>query len=268
MIHIGIEPNIATIGPVTIGWHAIIMCIGIVAGVLLTLRLGKRAGIAEEAILTAAMLAVIFGLIGARVTHVLDNLSYYSSDPANIAAIWEGGLGWYGGLIGGSLAVVVYFWIKKLPLARFADAAAFGVILGLSIGRIGCTINGDAAGTPTSLPWGFVYTNPDSFAPLFVATHPAPVYEILWNMVILGLLWWLKGRLKPDGSLFLVMLASYSFGRFFISWVRDEPAVLGPLHQSHIISLALFVFAIALLAYRKVSLVKTERTAARDKTIP
>jgi prolipoprotein diacylglyceryltransferase len=85
-------------------------------------------------------------------------------------------------------------------------------------------------------------------------------------MVILGVLWWLKGRLKPDGSLFLVMLASYSFGRFLISWVRYEPAVLGPLHQSHIISLSLFVIAVALLAYCKVSLLKSDRTAAHDET--
>jgi phosphatidylglycerol:prolipoprotein diacylglycerol transferase len=131
-------------------------------------------------------------------------------------------------------------------------------MLGLSIGRIGCTINGDAAGTPTSLPWAFTYTHPDSFAPLWVATHPAPVYEILWIMAILGLLWWLKGKIKPDGSLFLVMLAAYSFGRFIISWARDEGAVLGPLHQSHIISLVLFVAAVFLLFRLKTGWVKSE----------
>ena len=234
------------------------MLTGIVVGVWLTLHLARKAGISQETTITAAIWGVLFGLVGARLSHVLDNLDFYIDNPVKILAIQEGGLGWYGGLIGGILAVVVYSRIKKFPLGRFADAAGFGVILGLSIGRIGCTINGDAAGTPTSLPWGLIYTHADSFAPLWIATHPAPVYEILWNLLILGVLGRLRRRLQPDGSLFLLSLAAYSFGRFFISWVRAESAVLGPLHQSHVISLALFVIAIGWLIYTKVHWVKTE----------
>jgi phosphatidylglycerol:prolipoprotein diacylglycerol transferase len=258
LIHIGIDPDIATFGSFSIGWHGILMFIGIIVGVLLTLHLARRAGFTDDIIYTSSICAVIFGLIGARITHILDHLDYYSDNPGKIIALQEGGLGWYGGLIGGVLAVVVYSRIRKFSLGRFADAAAPGIMLGLSIGRIGCTINGDSVGTPTSLPWGFIYTNPDSFAPLGVATHPAPVYEIIWNMALFGVLWRLKDRIKPDGSLFLVMIAVYSFGRFFISFVRDEVPVLGPLHESHIISIALFVIAVALLAYRKVRLMKPE----------
>ena len=258
MIHIGINPDIATIGSLTIGWHGILMFIGIVVGVLLTLYLARRAGFTDDIIYTASIWAVVFGLIGARISHILDHLSDYRGNPGEIIAVWNGGLGWYGALIGGILAVVVYSRIRKFSLARFADAAAPGIILGLAIGRIGCTINGDAAGTPTSLPWGFVYTNPNSFAPLGIATHPYPVYEIIWDLMVFGLLWRLKDRIKPDGSLFLVMIATYSFGRFFLSFLKDEVPVLGPLHESHLISIALFVIAVALLAYRKVRLVKPE----------
>ncbi len=257
MIHIGIDPTIAELGSFAIGWHGILMFLGIVVGVVLTLRLAKKASIAEDTIITGAICAVVLGLIGARLVHVIDSWEIYSKDLPKILAFHEGGLAWYGGLLGGILAVVIYSRIRKFSLGRFADAAAPGVILGLSIGRIGCTINGDAAGTPTSLPWGFVYTHPDSFAPLWVATHPAPVYEILWNMAVFGLLLWLRGKIKPDGSIFLVMLAAYSFGRFIISWARDEAAVLGPLHQSHIISLVLFVVAVALLVYLKAGRVKS-----------
>jgi phosphatidylglycerol:prolipoprotein diacylglycerol transferase len=261
LIHISIDPDIVSIGSLIIGWHFILMFLGTAVGMLLTMRLAKRAGFPEDIIYTACVLAFIFGLIGARTTHILDNLDFYRDNLRKIAAFWEGGLGWYGCLIGGTLAVVVYARIGRFSLGGFADAAAPGLILGLSIGRIGCTINGDAAGTLTSLPWGFVYTNPHSFAPLWFATHPAPVYEILWNMVILVALWRLWRRLSPDGSLFLVVVAAYSFARFWISWVRDEPAVLGPLHQSHIISLLLFVVAVRLLAYRKTRLVKPQAAA-------
>ena len=229
------------------------MVIGIAVAIVLTLHLAKSAGISEESIYISALWIVLFGLIGARLVHVLDNLSYYGDNPGQVFAFWEGGLAWYGGLVGGLLGGAVYARVAKLSLWRLGDTVAPGVMLGLAIGRIGCTINGDAIGTPTSLPWGFVYTNPNSFAGAYldVATHPAPVYEILWIMVVLGVLWWLKGRLKTDGSLFLVMVAMYSFGRFWISWVRDEPAVLGPLHQSHIISLILFLGAVGLLVYRQ-----------------
>jgi phosphatidylglycerol:prolipoprotein diacylglycerol transferase len=267
LIHIGIDPDIVSIGSFTIGWHLILMLLGTAVGMLLTMRLAKRAGFPKGIIYTACVLAFIFGLIGARITHVLDDLDFYRDNPGKVIAIWEGGLGWYGCLVGGTLAVVVYAWIKKFSLARFADAAAPGVILGLSIGRIGCTLNGDSPGTATSLPWGFTYTHPHAFSPPW-PTHPAAVYEILWNMVILAVLWRLWKRLSPDGSLFLVMLAAYSFGRFCISWVRDEPAVLGPLHQSHIISLLLFVIAVGLLAYTKVRLVRPEAATQPEETTP
>lgn len=259
-MHVGIDPTIAEFGSFAIGWHGVLMFLGIVVGVVLTLRLAKKAGIAEDTIITGAILAVVLGLIGARLVHVIDSWEIYSKDLVKILAFHEGGLAWYGGLIGGIVAVVIYARVKKFSLGRFADAAAPGVILGLSIGRIGCTINGDAVGTPTSLPWGFVYTHPDSFAGkyLWAATHPAPVYEILWNLAVFGLLLWLRGKIRPDGSIFLVMLATYSFGRFIISWARDEAAVLGPLHQSHIISLVLFVVAVGLLIYLKAGRAKPE----------
>lgn len=265
-IIIGVDPTIFNLGSLAIGWHGVFMVLGIIVGIWLTLRLAKRAGISEEFIYASAFLVILFGLIGARLVHVLDNLGYYWDNPGQILAFWEGGLAWYGGLVGGVLAVVVYAKVRKFSLGHFADAAAPSVILGLAIGRIGCTINGDAYGTPTSLPWGLVYTH-SPYAPFWVAGHPAPVYEIIWNLIVFALLWRLRGRLKPPGALFLLMIAMYSFGRFFISWVRVEPAVAGPLHQAHFISLILFLGAVALLAYNKVAWVKPEiaRRTSGDK---
>jgi phosphatidylglycerol---prolipoprotein diacylglyceryl transferase len=262
-MHIGIDPQITQIGSLSIGWHGVLMFVGIAVGLVLTLPLAKKLGIPHETTYTAAIWAVVFGFVGARLTHVIDNWSYYSQDLVEILKIQKGGLGWYGALIGGIVGVAICARLNKFSLARFADATAPGIILGLSIGRIGCTLNGDSPGTATSLPWGFVYTHPDSFSPLWVSTHPAPVYEILWNMVILVVLWRLWKRLSPDGSLFLVSLVMYSVGRFVISWFRAEDHVLGPLHQSHIISLVIFVVAAGLLAYRKTRLVKREPAEER-----
>jgi phosphatidylglycerol:prolipoprotein diacylglycerol transferase len=259
-MHIGLDPEIAQIGSLSIGWHGVFMFIGIAVGLGLTLPLAKKLGIQHDVTYTAAIWAVIFGFIGARLTHVIDNWSYYGQDPVEIIAIQKGGLGWYGALLGGIVGVAICARVSKFSLARFADAVAPGIILGLSFGRIGCTLNGDSPGTSTSMPWGFVYTN-TPFVPIALLgepTHPAAVYEILWNMVILVVLWRLWKRLNPDGSLFLVSLVLYAVGRFVISWFRAEDHVLGPLHQSHIISLAIFIVAAGLLGYRKTRLRKRE----------
>lgn len=232
------------------------MAIGIAVGLALTVRLARRLGFSDDTILNAAFGAIFFGFVGARVTHVIDNWSEYSQDPLDILALWTGGLGWYGALLGGVVGAWIVARLKKFSLARFADATAPGIFLGLCFGRVGCTLNGDSPGTVTSLPWGIVYTHPDAFSPLGISTHPAPVYEILWNLVIVAVLWRLWKRLSPDGSLFLVSVVLYSVGRFVISWFRAEDLVLGPLHQSHLISLALFTVAAGLLAWRKTRLVK------------
>ncbi len=249
------DPIIFDLGSTAIGWHGVLMLAGIVVAALLSVRLAAAGGIPKQFVYTSAFWIVLFGLIGARLMHVLDNLDFFSENPVEIFAFWAGGLSWYGALLGGTLAGVVCARVNKIPLGRFADTVAPAIMLGLAIGRIGCTINGDAYGTPTGLPWGLVYTHPNSYADLFVAGHPAPVYEIIWLLLIFGLLWRLKSRIKPDGSLFLIMVAVYSFGRFLISWVRAESAVLGPLHQAHIISLVLFAVATAWLVYRKTRIV-------------
>jgi phosphatidylglycerol:prolipoprotein diacylglycerol transferase len=233
------------------------MALAMMVGVVLILRSCSGSGIAEEAIYSTIIWAIIFGLLSARAVHILDNLNYYISYPGKIIAFWDGGLSWYGGLIGGVLAVVVCARVKRFSLWRFTDAAAPALFIGLAIGRIGCTINGDACGIPTSLPWSVTYTHPGALVPWGmrgVATHPAPIYEIIWDLAIVATLWRLRGKIHPQGSLFLISVAMYCFGRFIISWVRAEPEVLGPLHQAHILSLVLFVAATTFLAYRKVQI--------------
>lgn len=306
---ISLDPFIFHIGSHPVGWHGVMMAAGIIVAVLLSGRWGEKAGIPAETVYTSAFWIVLFGLIGSRLSHVIDDFGDYSDNLSQIPAIWEAGMGWYGGLLGGIVGIVVFTRLYKIPLGRFADTVALGGILGLAIGRIGCTMNGDSYGTPTSLPWGLTYSHIDAVADPIVKGHPAPVYEIMWILVIstalwmisgrklpltwLGVLWaaiaiilnlliscdlwtrcWvnmlaiaiviasglvvylvlsrLRGWLDPPGSLFLAAVLLYSFGRFFISWVRVESDVVGPLHQAHIISLFLFVTALALIIYQKV----------------
>lgn len=257
---IGIDPILGHLGTVEIAWHGVMMALGIVTGIIISLYLARKAGYTSEVIWSLALPGILWGLIGGmigtRVVHVLGNLNYYTVHPERIVAIWEGGMAWYGGLLGGIIAVGIYARVKKFSLWRILDIAAPGTMIGLAVGRIGCTLNGDACGTPASLPWAITYTN-TPYAPYGVPTHPAPVYEIIWILIISVVLWRLWGKLRPPGSIFLLTIALYSLGRFGISWVRNplnEPAVLGSFHEAHIISLVLLLVAVFLLFYRQTSL--------------
>jgi len=254
MIEIGIDPIIFHLGPLAVGWHGLFTALAVVLAVLLTARLAKRVGISEDDVYATAIWAVPGGIVGARLFHVIDKIDYYVANPLAIFALNEGGLSLYGALLGGTLVGVVYAWHRGLPIARLADYTAPGVLLAQIVGRIGCTINGDAYGSPTTLPWGLVYTHEGAFVPRDwilngVASHPAPVYEILWDLLVLAVIWRLLGRMKPDGASFVLYLMLYSVGRFFISFVRMDPIVAWGLQQAQIVSLLVLAIGALLLAY-------------------
>ena len=253
-IKIGIDPNLFDIGSLTIGWHGVMVVVAVIVGVAVPLWLAKGTRIDRSTVYAIAPWAVLGGIIGARLIHVLDSLDVYSDDPVEVIKFWDGGVSIFGAIIGGTLAGVACAKLRRISVGGLADLAAPGLILAQAAGRIGCTINGDAYGTATSLPWGFSYTHPDAQVPLGAAApfvgHPVPVYEIIWDLMIFALIWKLRGRLRPEGSLFLVYLSLYSFGRFFLSFIRGgEEEVLGPLHQAHIIAIVVFAVCISLLIY-------------------
>jgi prolipoprotein diacylglyceryl transferase len=249
---ISIDPVIWDLGPFQISWHAILMCLGVITGIILCFYLIRGTSITKDAVYTTIIWSVILGIVGARIVCVADNFDFYLGHPQKMVRIWEGGLAWYGGLAGGVLGLFISSRRERFSFWEFSDILAPCLMLGLAIGRMGCTINGDAFGKPTDLPWGITYTHPDSDAPLGVETHPSPIYEILLCLTIFVLLLRLRGKLHSSGSLFLTMLILYSIGRFGISFTRGgEPEVLGPLHQAHILSIVVFIAAISILILKR-----------------
>lgn len=257
-INIGIDPILFYIGSFAISWHAILVILAVIVGIGVAVWLARGAGIERGLIYGMAPWAILGGIIGARLVHVLDFIPSYIQDPVTILKFWEPGLSLFGAILGGTLAVVIYARVRRIPIGRIADLAAPGMILAQAVGRIGCTINGDAYGTPTSLPWGFTYTHPNAASTTVTwpyVGHPAPVYEIIWDLIVFAIIWRLRGRLRPDGSLFLLYLSIYSVGRFVIEFIRalPQPDVqigVGPLHEAHFICLAVLVVCIPLLIYR------------------
>jgi phosphatidylglycerol:prolipoprotein diacylglycerol transferase len=248
-IVIDIAPVLLAAGPLVIRWYGLMISLAILAGVLLGIRQAARHGISEDNILYIALWAVPSALVGSRLVHVIDAWDYYSTYPLQILALQEGGLAIYGGLIGGVFVGALAARHKGLLSWRLLDIAAPSMILGQAIGRVGCFINGDHQGPPSDLPWATSYIHPGNLAPDSQPRHPAQLYELIYDLLIFGLLILLRGRVKRDGVLFTVYMACYSFGRFWISALREDALFLIGLKEAQLISIAAFVVAVPLMVY-------------------
>ena len=248
MIHIGMDPNMASIGSFIISWHGFFISVAIITGILIPALLAPKAGLLRENIFSIAIWAVPGGIIGARMIHVFDYWDFFRANPAAIFHMWEGGLGIWGAILGGTITALIYGWIKGLPMARYADVIGLGLIMAQAVGRIGDVINGEHFSKVTDLSWAVIYTHPNSPAFGLPASHPAVAYELIMDLLIFGMLWILLGRLKPDGSLFMLYLIVYSVGRFFLSYLRiDSNTVIWELNQPQWICLIVLAIVVPLM---------------------
>jgi len=248
LIEIGINPVAFGFGPFEVRWYGIMVVLAVVAIIIITLLEAKRVRISEEHIYSVALWAVIGGVMVSRLVHVIDKWDYYMAHPEQITRFE--GLSVYGAVIGAMAAVLIYAWVKKLSFWQLGDVAAPGALLGQAIGRIGCTINGCCYGLPTSMPWAVIYTNPRSYAPLGVPLHPTQIYHLLWNLVAFGIIWGLRRRLKPQGTLFLSYLALYAVGDLGIRSVRaGEPFLFG-IQQAQLIGIVILAVTVPWLIIR------------------
>jgi len=207
----------------------------------------RGANLSYDTIITAALVGIPSGVIISRLLYLIDMWASHQNPGPIIGA---SGLTIWGAVLGAALGIWIYSRFSQLRFGYFADLMAPGVVLAQAIGRVGCTINGCCYGLPTSLPWGIVYTHPRSLAPLGVAVHPTQIYEIIYLLIIFGVLFSLRGRFKPDGSLFLVYLSLYSLWRIGIDFIREGTPLLFGLHQAQIIAIIVLLIAVPVLALK------------------
>lgn len=261
---IGINWNPAPyLGPIPVNWYGITYMLGFLAGGYLTWRWAPMFDIPRDKV-EALLLWIMVGTVaGARLYYIAQNeLGAYMSDPWRILAVWEGGLAYFGGLFGAILAAFIYTRRERLRFSRVADLFAPAIPIGSAIGRLSCGLAGMDYGTSTSLPWGVVYTNPNSSAPVDgVARHPVQFYELLGDLMIAGVLIKLRGKL-PDGALFLLYLTLFSTLRFFLFFARGDvpPVALGLKNAQWT---ALFILAVATVCLLTVSVPSWRRAGSR-----
>ncbi|MDD5952663.1 MAG: prolipoprotein diacylglyceryl transferase [Oscillospiraceae bacterium] len=246
-----IDPTVFSIGSFEVKWYGVLIGLGFLLAFVYGLWMSKRMGIDRSKLIDTAIFGLIGGIVGARLYYVLFYPGdFYWKHPLEIFKIHSGGLGIYGGIIGGLLVGMLLCKIKKInPLAGL-DLASMGFLIGQCIGRWGNFVNQEAFGSKTNLPWGMQSVNTGN-----VPVHPCFFYESLWCAIGFVLLHLFTTKLRRyDGQTFLLYVIWYGTGRFFIEALRtDSLYVPGlPIKVSQLVALVSVAAAVVLLlVFRK-----------------
>jgi phosphatidylglycerol---prolipoprotein diacylglyceryl transferase len=236
----------------------------------------RRRGQNSDLVWDGLVWILVGGIVGARIWHILTppesmaaqgyTTHFYLTHPLDMLAIWNGGLGIPGAVIGGALALYWFTRRNKLSYAMWVDIAAPTLALGQAIGRWGNFVNQELYGAPTNLPWK-IYIAPANRLPGFQDVayyHPLFLYESLWNFANMFFLLWL-GRRYADrlkqGDIFLVYLIVYPVGRFFLEFIRLDPSQVGGLDINQALMAVVAILASAFLIWRH------RRSAGRDAAV-
>ncbi len=258
MLVISIDPVAFSIGALQVRWYGIMVVAAVVTLLVITFRETKQRAVPESTTYNLFFWGIIGGIIGGKLAYLIQPWLLYGVNPSEIISPY----GWalHGSIIGGILGGVIYWRIKAAQISledipRIGDAVATGAPLAQAIGRIGCTINGCCYGKPNpflSFPWAVIYTPRDTIPPQYwnVPLYPTQIYFVLWNLTVFAVMWRLRGRLKPQGSLFFLYLCLYSAGDFGLRFLRADPPLLFGLQEGQIFSLAILLVSLPVLIIR------------------
>jgi prolipoprotein diacylglyceryl transferase len=252
------------LGPVAVRAYALCILLGIVVAVYWTVRRYVARGGRAETVIDSAIAAVPAGIIGGRIYHVItDHHLYFGEgrDWVDAFKITNGGLGIWGAVLGGGLAVWAVLAYKKVPLAPFADAVAPPILLAQAIGRLGNWFNQELYGGESDAPWALeIYRRVDengnidqmngvSDGFVLATVQPTFLYELLWSLLVVVLLVVADRRFRLGGGrVFMLYVAGYTFGRFFIELIRTDAAttVFGDIRINSVVSAVVFIGAVVL----------------------
>lgn len=206
-------------------WYAVIIALGFILAILYILKRRSAFGLTQDNVLDMFIICVPFGIIGARLYYVIFNPADYFGPGKwlNILKVWEGGLAIYGGIIAAAVALFLYSRRKKIPILVFLDVGALGLLIGQAIGRWGNFMNREAYGSVTNLPWKMGLTSLSET----IYVHPTFLYESIWNVIGFVIIHISSKKYrKYDGQIFLLYLAWYGFGRFWIEGLRTDSLYL------------------------------------------
>ena len=232
---------------VNIYWYAILITFAMALSIFLMNKDDKKYNINFDDILLLIILTIPIAFIGARIYYVIFNINYYFSNPTKILNIRDGGLAIYGGIIAGTITIIMYCKIKKINILDVLDYVVPYVAMGQAIGRWGNFINVEAYGTETSnfIRMGIIEND------IYKEVHPTFLYESIVTFFLFIFLFNIRNKRKYSGQLTYIYLATYSIARFFIEGLRTDSLMLGNIRISQLVSLIIFIFSVLMILINK-----------------
>jgi phosphatidylglycerol---prolipoprotein diacylglyceryl transferase len=219
-------PVLFEFGDFQIRSYGVIVALSFLIALWMSTREAERKGLDPKLIQDFAGYGLLGGIVGARLYFVLFSApGYFLEHPWEIFAVWSGGIGIIGSLIGGFIVAVWFCRRRNISLLRFADTLVPGIALGQTLGQFACLLNGDSYGRPTDLPWAITYTDSHSLAPLNIPLHPIEIYEMIAYFLVFLIVWKVRKRHTLDGFALFTYLAGYGVARFFVDFFRGDPAI-------------------------------------------
>jgi phosphatidylglycerol:prolipoprotein diacylglycerol transferase len=233
-------PYLFKLGPITVYSWGLSLSIAIIAGTLVGLKLARRIGMNSEQVVDFALSLVVGGIVGARLFFVfVYEPEYYLKEPLQIFALWNGGMVYYGAFLGGLVTGTWYVVRHKMPFWTLADLVALPLILGYSIVRIGCFLNGCCYGKLTTSFLGVMFPQVDE-----VSRYPTQIFSSLFGFALFVFLMWLYERKKFEGQVFLSLVIFYSIGRIVIEAFRENLVVFAGITVSQLVSTLIMLPAV------------------------
>jgi phosphatidylglycerol:prolipoprotein diacylglycerol transferase len=247
-----IDPVFLRIGPLEMRWYGLMYALAFLSAYLV-IRFAARERsmpLSKDDIADLVFSVALGIIIGGRCGYILFyNLSFYIANPLKLLAVWEGGMSFHGGLIGGLAGGVIFCRKRGLGIYQIADLAFLTAPLGLMFGRIGNFINGELYGRITDLPWGVVF--PDG-GPL--PRHPSQLYEaFLEGPLAFAIGWWLWRSRRPPGTVLWGFISCYGLFRIAVEFVREPDQqigfIFGGISLGQLLSLPMLLIGLAMVVW-------------------
>jgi phosphatidylglycerol---prolipoprotein diacylglyceryl transferase len=255
------NPVAFQLGPLTIGWYGLGYVVGLAVAYQILVRLARWAGENQTIVANGMIVVAIAALVGGRLYHVIDQWALYQDDLLKIVLPPYSGLGVYGGIAAGLIALVVYARRLRQSILRWADIVAPALFAMQAVARWGNFFNQELYGPPTTLPWGIpidcthrLIAYPcDAFPVETTRFHPLFLYESISGLIGAAVLIWLGFRLRSwlrAGDLALIFFIWYGVVRFGLETLREDNWLFFGIPTAQIVSLLFIVPAVALLIWR------------------
>ncbi len=234
-------PVLFSVGGFEITSFGVLVAVAALVGIAMFRRELARSGLPEDAV-DGSIIGVLGGLAGSKLLWVAEHMG---EEPFSGLLFSRGGLSWFGGLVGGVGAALLYFVVKGYPLVRTIAAASPALAAGHAIGRVGCFLVGDDYGRPTDLPWGVAF--PLGLPPTVERVHPTQLYEAVFLVLLTVILVRWRRAGVPDPVVLGRYLALGGAARFLIEFIRINERVLGGLTVAHWAALVMILTGVVLM---------------------